>query len=148
MQTLPTQTGFYTIDAILTGDPEVLLGAVRSSEQDALAPELDAMVAGLIGYVDRSVDTVAAAVVPSAAAVGEAVRRRRIESGPHDRFVEQLLGLRLTRDQVARGSAFVNGVIERAGNDGLARLFEAPGSLPTPSEVDAPGLWLARLGER
>lgn len=132
----------------LLSDPTLLLGAVRSAEQDALAPELDAMVAALIGYVDRCVDTVAAAVVPSASAVGEAVRRRRIESGPHDRFVEQLLGLRLTRDQVSRGSAFVNGVIERAGNDGLARLFEAPGSLPTPSEVDAPGLWLARLGER
>jgi len=129
----------------LLSDPTLLLGAVRSAEQDELAPALDAMVASLVGYVDRCVDTVAAAVVPSAAAIGEAVRRRRIESGPHDRFVEQLLGLRLTRDQVSRGSAFVNGVIERAGNDGLARLFEAPGSLPTPSEVDAPGLWLARL---
>jgi putative hydrolase len=132
----------------LLSDPTLLLGAVRSEEQAALAPALDAMVAALIGYVDRCVDTVAAAVVPSATAIGEAVRRRRIESGPHDRFVEQLLGLRLTRDQVLRGSDFVNGVIERAGNDGLARLFEAPNSLPTPSEVDAPGLWLARLGER
>lgn len=132
----------------LLSDPTLLLGAVRSAEQDALAPALDAMVAAITGYVDRCVDTVAAGIVPSSAAIGEAVRRRRIEAGPHDRFVEQLLGVRLTRDQVSRGTAFVNGVIERAGNDGLARLFEAPGSLPTPSEVDAPGLWLARLGER
>lgn len=133
---------------LLLSDPTLLLGAVRSAEQEALAPALDAVVAALVGYVDRCVDTVASVVVPSAATIGEAVRRRRIESGPNDRFVEQLLGLRLTRDQVARGAAFVNGVIERAGNDGLARLFESPESLPTPSEVDAPGLWLARIGER
>ena len=44
-----------------------------------------------------------------------------------------------------RGSAFVEGVIERAGADGLARLWESERMLPSPPEVDAPGLWLARI---
>ena len=44
-----------------------------------------------------------------------------------------------------RGAAFVDGVVERAGEDGLARLWSAEPSLPTPAEVDAPGLWLARI---
>jgi uncharacterized protein (DUF2342 family) len=46
---------------------------------------------------------------------------------------------------VARGRSFVGGVVERAGANGLARLWESPTTLPTPAEVDAPGLWLARL---
>ena len=42
-------------------------------------------------------------------------------------------------------NAFVDGVIERAGSDGLARLWESEQMLPSPPEVDAPGLWLARI---
>ena len=38
-----------------------------------------------------------------------------------------------------------NGVIERAGDDGLGRLWSSVEHLPTPNEVDAPGLWLARI---
>jgi uncharacterized protein (DUF2342 family) len=36
-------------------------------------------------------------------------------------------------------------VVERAGEDGLAKLWSAARNLPTPSEVDAPGLWLERI---
>ncbi|MFT5203212.1 MAG: hypothetical protein ACI9C1_002609, partial [Candidatus Aldehydirespiratoraceae bacterium] len=61
------------------------------------------------------------------------------------RFVERILGLELDRRQYDRGTAFVGGIVERAGNDGLNRLFAEPGNLPTPNEIDAPGLWLARI---
>ena len=44
------------------------------------------------------------------------------------------------------GRAFVTGVVERAGEDALARLWADELDLPTPAEVDAPGLWLARIG--
>jgi uncharacterized protein (DUF2342 family) len=46
---------------------------------------------------------------------------------------------------VARGKAFVQGVVDRAGDDGLLPLLERPEAIPTPNEVDAPGLWLARI---
>ena len=36
-------------------------------------------------------------------------------------------------------------MVERAGADGLARLWVDEQDLPTPAEVDAPGLWLARI---
>jgi uncharacterized protein (DUF2342 family) len=35
--------------------------------------------------------------------------------------------------------------VERAGTEGLARMFAAPGRMPTPAELDAPGLWLERI---
>ena len=39
----------------------------------------------------------------------------------------------------------VAGVVERAGKRGLERLWRGERELPTPAEVDAPGLWLARI---
>ena len=126
-------------------DPTIILGAVRSPEQERQAPVLDAMIASIIGYIDHSVDAISALVLGGGAQIAEAVRRRRVESAPHDSFVEQLLGLRLTRQQVERGHAFAAGVTERAGHDGLSQLFNKAGNLPTPNELDAPGLWLARI---
>ena len=126
-------------------DPMVLLGAVRSPEQDAIAPVLDARVAAIQGYIDWVVDSVGARLLGSTATISEAVRRRRLEYGSDARLIEGLLGLTLNRTQMQRGRSFVEGVIERDGADRLARMLSDPALLPTPNEVDAPGLWLARL---
>jgi len=126
-------------------DPEAVLGAVRSPEQEAILPRLEALVAVVIGVVDHVMDTVGVGLIASYDQVTEAVRRRRVTTTDADRFVERILGLNLTQEQVDRGAAFVAGVLERAGDDGLALLWQEARNLPTPSEVDAPGLWLARL---
>lgn len=126
-------------------DPEVLLGAVRSHEQIALAPVLDAATAAVLGYVDYMVDGVAARLIGGdALRIAEAVRRRRVEATAEDVFIERLLGLQVTPDLVQRGKNFVGGIVDRVGEAGLIRLF-GPGALPTPAEIDAPGLWLARI---
>ena len=77
--------------------------------------------------------------------IAEAVRRQRLETSANDAFVEQLLGIRIGDDQVARGKAFVQGVVDRAGDDGLLRCSNGPTPSRPPAEVDAPGLWLARI---
>lgn len=127
------------------GDPELLLGALRSPAQVALLPRLEAVVAAIVGWVDHVVDTATTPLLPSATMIGEAVRRRRVESSDADRFVERLFGLELTQATYDRGRAFVDGIVERAGSDGLVRLWESARTLPTPAEIDAPGLWLARI---
>ena len=128
------------------GDPEVLLGAVSSPEQLALQPRLDAAVAAVVGYTDWVVDAVAVRVVGGEALrIAEAVRRQRAGATSDDVFVERLLGIRLGDEQVTRGKNFVQGVVDRAGEPGLARLLALPDSLPTPSEIDVPGLWIARV---
>jgi putative hydrolase len=130
------------------GDPEVLLGAVRSDEQLALEPQLDAAVATAIGVIDWVVDAVAVRVIGGdALQIAEAVRRRRAETSPDDIFVERLLGIRLGAEQTARGKAFIQGVVDRSGESGIAPLFTAPDAMPTPSEIEAPGLWLARVND-
>lgn len=127
-------------------DPEVLLGAVQSAEQRALQPRLDAAVAAVVGYTDWVVDAVAVRVIGGEALrVAEAVRRQRVERSPDDVFVEKLLGIRVGDDQVGRGKSFVQGVVDRVGEHGLTGLLRLPDSLPTPSEIDAPGLWIARV---
>lgn len=127
------------------GDPEVLLGAMRSPAQDELQPYLDTVVSLVVGWADHIADAIGSRILGNPGRIAEAARRRRIESGEETAFVERLLGLRLNRSQVERGKAFVAGVIERAGADGLDPLFDRANAIPTPSELEAPGLWLARL---
>jgi len=126
-------------------DPEVVLGAMRSPAQAAIQPDLTALVAAITGYVDWVMDAIGETLIGSYPMVTEALRRRRVEADASDRFVERILGLELDAAQYDRGTAFAQGVVERAGVDALNRLFTEPESLPTPSEVDAPGLWLARI---
>jgi len=129
----------------LLGEPGALLGAIQSDEQRALLPQLEATVAVIAGVVDHVMDEVGHKLIASYGMLTEALRRRRVETAESDRFVERLLGLELTQGVYDRGTAFVAGVIERAGPDGLARLWESERMLPSPPEVDAPGLWLARI---
>ena len=129
----------------LLSDPTVLLGAQRSAAQERVAPILDAAIAGIVGYIDHYVDRVTARILGQASPIGEAVRRRRVAQSGDWVFVERLLGVDLTSEQVDRAQQFIAGVLERAGYEGVALLLAKHGNLPTPSEIVAPGLWLARL---
>jgi len=129
----------------LLGDPTLLLGNERSAKQQALAPKLDAIICAIICYVDHVVDTVANRILGNGAQISEAFRRRRVESSSQDQYVERLFGIYLTDDQVKRGEKFIAGVIERAGETGLTRLWIREGNLPTPNEISAPGLWIERI---
>lgn len=127
------------------GDPEVVLGAIRSPAQDELQPLLEALVTVVVGYVDWVMDTVGERLMSGYERITEAMRRQRVEAAAADRFVGQILGLDLTQDLYDRGAAFIDGVVERAGAEGLDRLWSSERTLPTPNEVAAPGLWLARI---
>lgn len=132
------------LDSLLS-DPTVLLGAKRSDAQDRVAPSLDAAIAAIVGYIDHCVDRASARILGEGSRIAEAVRRRRVAQSGDRVFVERLLGLDLTPERVAISQQFVAGVLERAGEEGLSHLVSRPGNLPTPPEIVAPGLWLARL---
>ena len=138
-------TSMADIQTSLFGDPEVLLGAIQSPAQRELLPRLEALVSAVVGYVDHVMDQIGHGLIGDYPMLSEALRRRRVDADASDRFVERLFGLELTQASYDRGSAFVAGVTERAGADGLARLWESERTLPTPAELGAPGLWLARI---
>ncbi|MEI8000339.1 MAG: zinc-dependent metalloprotease [Actinomycetes bacterium] len=129
----------------IAGDPRELLGAIRSPAQDAVQARLRIFTTVLEGYTDVVLESVAQRLLTSYDRIHEAVARHRIERGEAGRFAEALLGLDLDLDDYARGVAFCRGVVERAGTEGLERLWDDESMLPTPNELEAPGLWLARI---
>jgi putative hydrolase len=129
----------------LFGDPEVVLGAIQTDAQRALLPRLEALVAMIEGYVDHVMDDIGTGLISSYGMITEAVRRRRVEADESDRFVARLFGLELGQATYDQGAAFVDGVVERAGFDALDALWRGESFLPTPPEIEAPGLWLARI---
>lgn len=130
----------------LAGDPDLLLGAMQSPSQREIMPQLEALVAAIEGWVDHVLDSIGGRLLSEYPRVTEALRRRRVEAGPQTRFVERLLGLELSQSTFDRGSAFVEGIVSRADESALARLWDDPVHLPTSAELDAPGLWMARVG--
>jgi uncharacterized protein (DUF2342 family) len=62
-----------------------------------------------------------------------------------ERFIARMLGVELRREHYDRGTAFCQGVVERAGPEALHGVWARIERLPTPNELAAPGLWLARL---
>ena len=127
------------------GDPEALLGDLLTPESRRTSDQLTALAVVIDAYADHIADRVGRTLVGSHAQLAEAWYRRRIERGKGEEAAGALFGLDLEQEQVDRGRAFVAGVVERAGEEGLERLWSSARNLPTPPEVDAPGLWLERI---
>ena len=126
-------------------DPNALLGAMQTPRQDEPRRQLQLLCSVLEGYADSVLERVGQKLIPSFGQIHEAMQRHRVERGEAEVFIEGLLGLKLERAHYDQGAAFCAGVIERAGPQGLNRLWEAERMLPTPAELAAPGLWLARI---
>jgi putative hydrolase len=129
----------------MTENPERVLGAMQSPRQVAPREELQRLTAVVEGYADHVLTQIGRRLIPTFDQIHEAMQRHRVERGEAERFIEGLLGLKLERAHYERGQAFVDGVVERSGFEGLNRLWEEQSMLPTPNELDAPGLWLARI---
>jgi putative hydrolase len=127
------------------GDPEAMLGDLLTPESRRTSDQLTALAVVIDAYADHVANVVGTKLVGSHAQLAEAFYRRRIERGKGEEAAGSLFGMDLDQTQVDRGRSFVSGVLERAGDDGLSKLWLSARNLPTPSEVDAPGLWLERI---
>ncbi|MDQ1518233.1 MAG: hypothetical protein QOE80_4063 [Actinomycetota bacterium] len=126
-------------------DPDAMLGAMQSPEQMAVLERFQLTTAVLESYADFVVERLAEPMIKSLPTIREAMRRHRVERSEADRFIQRLLGLDPSRRLHDQAAAFCRGVEERAGSQALDRLLEAESMLPTPAELEAPGLWLARI---
>ncbi len=127
------------------GDPANLVEEMQNDAQRRIQAPLRAVLAAVVGYVDHVMDSVGRRLIASYGPLTEALRRHRLEESPGARVLGQLFGVALGADEYEHGQAFVHGVLERAGTEGLAQLWRSERELPTPAELAAPGLWLARL---
>jgi putative hydrolase len=128
-------------DSALYGEDE----SAPSPELEKVRAQLAALTAAIAAYAEYVTSVVASRLIGGHAPIGEAMRRRRVGRGEGERVAESLFGLHLDQEDIDRGEAFVKGVLERSGEAGLARLWAGAANLPTPAEIEAPGLWLARI---
>ena len=91
------------------------------------------------GYVDHIMDTVGRRLIGAYGPLTEALRRRRLEETGGTRILGQLFGVALDEAGYERGQAFVRGIVERAGEEGLARLWRSARELPTPGRARRAG---------
>ena len=129
----------------MTESPERVLGAMQSPRQAAPLEESQRLTSVVEGFADLVLTRIGKRLIPTFDQIHEAMQRHRVERGEAERFIETLLGLKLERAHYERGQTFIDGVVERVGIDGLNRLWERIEMLPTANELDAPGLWLARI---
>jgi len=127
------------------GDPNLLLGAMTSPRQAPLLESLQRFISVLEGYTDVIVEDLGGRMMTSHARIDEALRRHRLDRGESAAFVDRLLGLELERSHYDEGVAFSRGVVERGGVEQLNRLWTGIDMMPTRNELEAPGLWLARI---
>src|SRR6202046_4365108 len=128
------------------GDPEALLSDLISPEQHNISAALTAQTTALGAYVDHVTAGIAESLTSSPSALREAWYRYRIEEGKGEQAFAGLFGLNVGQEEVDRGRPCTAGVREGAEGGALPRLWSDELDLPTPAEVDAPGLWLARIG--
>jgi putative hydrolase len=129
----------------LLGDPTAFGELEDTPEMRRIRNELAGLVSVITGYAEWVTDTVASRSIGARGTIREATRRRRMERGDDERSADSLFGIHLDQETVDRGEAFVRGVVERGGDSELAKLFVIEANLPTPAEVDAPGLWIERV---
>ena len=127
------------------GDPNMLLGAMQSPLQEPLLESLQRFVSVIEGYTDVVVEVLGERMMTSHTRIDEALRRHRLYRGDSAAFVDRLLGLQLDRGHYDEGVAFSRGVVERGGIEQLNRLWSSVEMIPTRSELEAPGLWIARI---
>ena len=129
----------------LFSDPDAFLSDLLLPDVRRHSDQLTALAVVIDAYADRIAEQVGASLTGSHAQLAEAWYRRRIERGKGEEAAAALFGMDVDAAQVDRGRAFLAGVVERSDESELTRLWASPANLPTPAEVDAPGLWLERI---
>lgn len=135
-------------------DPEALQQALEQPDafrvepttaQRAVLDRLQSLVALVEGYVGLVTETASGGKLASLTRIDEAMRRRRAEHGPGERFLAQLIGLDLKPADLRTGRSFCDAVVAARGQQGLDRLWQRADHLPSPGELNDPSQWLVRM---
>ena len=140
-----TSSGDPEALASLMSDPDALLAELVTPGAQATSANLTAAATAVGAYVDHVAAQVATRHCGSSSLLIEAWRRHRVTDAKGEQAAGGLFGLDLSAAEVERGHTFVQGVLDREGEAGLAKLLRDGWALPTPAELDDPGLWLERL---
>ena len=122
---------------------EVLSGAALfqpedTPEQKAALARLETALALVEGWVSTVVGAAAGERLPQAAALAEAIRRRRATGGPAERTFATLVGLELRPRRLREAAAIWQGLTSERGVAGRDNVWAHPDLLPTADDFDDP----------
>ena len=115
-----------------------LLEPERTPEQESAVQRLETLLAFVEGWVDEVVDQATRETMPTAAALAEAVRRRRAAGGPAEQTFASLVGLELRPRRLRDASALWGSLRSRQGPDARDAVWAHPDLLPTAEDLDDP----------
>lgn len=131
--------------AEILGDTRTIESPQTSTTRLQHARELETLVTVIRGYADWVSKTVAERAIGARSLIAEAITRSRIERSEDEHAADSLMGVEHNAEMYERGRRFIQGIIDRNGERYLAQLWVVESNLPTPAELDAPGLWLERI---
>lgn len=120
-------------------------GLLRAESDPARLADIQAFTAFIEGYADRVVRIAGGELLPGIERIEEAFNRRRTEPSQAEQFLQQFVGLSLERWRAKDASAFCDEVVERWGEEALAKVWEDPTNMPTLGELSDPIGWNARV---
>lgn len=116
----------------------------RTPEQEAALARIETMLALVEGWVD-AVTAAATSRLPHAAALAEAIRRRRATGGPAESALSSLVGLELRPRRLRDAAALWTAVGDAVGVAARDALWAHPDLVPTGEDLDAPAALIAHL---
>jgi coenzyme F420 biosynthesis associated uncharacterized protein len=115
---------------------------LMTEEQRETFRKMQAVMSLLEGHGNYVMHTLARGRIRGADRMRGALDRRR--TGAH-RVFQRAIGLEAKVAQYGLGERFVSSVVDRAGTDGFAKVWEQPGHLPSLDEVYRPDRWVERV---
>src|SRR6185437_10496244 len=107
-------------------------------QQKVALARLETALALVEGWVATVVSAAAESRLVHAAALAEAIRRRRASGGPAERTFATLVGLELRPRMLREATALWTGLAQARGTDGRDALWSHPDLLPTAEDLSDP----------
>jgi len=137
------------VDEIRAGrnplDEGGIVGLFASPEQKGVLAQVQALMSLLEGHGNVVMDDLGKAHVAGQERMSKVLQQRRKQGGLTS-ALHKMLGLEQKMRQYEVGEKFVRGVIAEAGPRAIDAVWSSPDHLPTLTELDAPPLWVARVG--
>jgi putative hydrolase len=124
------------INEVLSGT--ALFQPEDTPEQKAALARLETVLALVEGWVSTVVAAAAGDRLPQAAALAEAIRRRRATGGPAERTFATLVGLELRPRRLREAAAIWQALTSERGVAGRDNVWAHPDLLPTAEDFDDP----------
>jgi len=117
---------------------ETLFRPEDTPQQKAALARLETALALVEGWVATVVSAAADSRLTHAAALAEAIRRRRASGGPSERTFATLVGLELRPRMLREAAVLWAGLTGARGVDGRDALWAHPDLLPTAEDLEDP----------